>query len=239
MNKRQFGEGPIYTITNYFYWFFLGNVYFALLNIPFIFIFITFALNPQPGFALLFVLASIPIGPALIALLSSMGKIVREQDINFTKFFFKAYKTNFIEGIFYWMLYIFALTIIYFDITYFKTNFNSRLLLILVQVLGVFIVSWGLFIFPIVSRFYFKIKDLLRISLKYFLKNIHIALANVAIVGILGYMVFKISYLMLIIASLICFVIMFLEKGVLNDIEESLAENQKDNDGNKDKPIQL
>lgn len=239
MNNRQFGEGPMYTITNYIYWFLLGNIYFALLNIPFIFIFITFALNPQPGFSLLFLLVSIPVGPALMALLSSMGKIVREQDINFTKFFFKAYKTNFIEGIFYWMLYVFVLTIIYFDIVFVKTNFNSRLLLILVQVLGIFIVALGLFILPIVSRFYFKVKDLLRISLKYFLKNIHIAIANLVVAGILIYMVFKISYLMLVIASLICFMIMYFEKGVLNDIEESLAESQKDKDGDKDNLIQL
>ncbi|GAA0181222.1 hypothetical protein SH2C18_37830 [Clostridium sediminicola] len=238
MNKRQFGEGPIFTITNYLYWFLLGNIYFVLLNIPFIFIFITFMLNPQPGFTLFFLLASIPIGPALIALLSSMGKIVREKDINFTKFFFKAYKTNFFEGIFYWLLYIITLTIVYIDIIYVKTNFNSKILLILAQILGVFVVSLGLFIFPIISRFYFKVKDLLRISIKYFIKNIHIALTNLGIVVILGYMVFKISYLMLVIASLICFAIMYLEKGILNDIEENLETIQNDKDEDKDNLLQ-
>ena len=28
-SKREFGEGPIYTITNYIFWFFLGNLYFS------------------------------------------------------------------------------------------------------------------------------------------------------------------------------------------------------------------
>lgn len=43
--KREFGEGPIYTITNYIYWFFLGNLYFLLLNIPLLFILIVLLSN--------------------------------------------------------------------------------------------------------------------------------------------------------------------------------------------------
>src|ERR1035437_608174 len=102
-SKREFGEGPIYTITNYIFWFFLGNLYFLLLNIPLLFILIVLLSNgtnslPE-GFTTIIVLCCIPIGPAATALLSVMGKLIREKDINITKDFFKAYKTNFFQSL--------------------------------------------------------------------------------------------------------------------------------------------
>ena len=44
---------------------------------------------------IILMLSSIPIGPALTALLSLMGKLTREGDIDVTKDFFEAYKVNF------------------------------------------------------------------------------------------------------------------------------------------------
>ena len=75
-SKREFGEGPLYTITNYIFWFFLGNLYFLLLNIPLLFMFLVLLTNgtnalPQ-GFTTIIILCCIPIAPAATALFSVM-----------------------------------------------------------------------------------------------------------------------------------------------------------------------
>jgi hypothetical protein len=36
-SKGEYYEGTLYTIANYLLWFFLGNLYFVLLNIPLLF----------------------------------------------------------------------------------------------------------------------------------------------------------------------------------------------------------
>ena len=63
-SKREFGEGPLHTITNYIFWFFLGNLYFFLLNIPLIFVLIVVLSNGgqqfHPGLFLLLFYAVYP-----------------------------------------------------------------------------------------------------------------------------------------------------------------------------------
>jgi uncharacterized membrane protein YesL len=231
MKKREFGEGPLYVITNYVYWFLLGNIYFLLLNIPFLFVLMAYIMKPVEGFAILFFITSVLIGPAFLALLSSMGKIVRDKDIQFTKHFFKAYKSNFLEGIFYWILYSVIIMILYFDITFVSTNYNSILMIRIVQIVAIFFISYGLFVFPIVARFYFKTKDILRISSKYFIRKIHIAISNTVITIALIYLAFTFNILILFVFSIICFSIMFFQNNVLLEIENSLKEN-KDKDKN-------
>ena len=57
-----------------------------------------------PWFTSIIIICCIPIGPAATALLSVMGKLIREKDINITKDFFKAYKANFFQSLFFWTL---------------------------------------------------------------------------------------------------------------------------------------
>ncbi|SHH79295.1 YesL family protein [Clostridium grantii] len=232
MKKREFGEGPIYVLTNYIFWFLLGNIYFLLLNIPFIFVFTLYLMNPVEGYTFLFFLSSIPIGPAFLALLSTMGKIVREKDVNLTSHFFGAYKKNFFEGIFYWILFILFIMIVYFDLLFVNSNYSSAILTRVVQILGLFVIAFGLFVFPIVSRFYFRAKDTLKIAIKYFVKKVHIAITNVVIAGGLVYLAFKINILIIFIFSIIAYCIMFLQNPVLQEIEDSIE--NKENKGNKE-----
>lgn len=100
-SKREFGEGPIYTITNDLIWFFWGNFYFLLLNIPLLFVLTVLLSNgakaPSEEFIQIMIICCIPIGPATTALLSVMGKLIREKDIHITRDFFKAYKSNFVQ----------------------------------------------------------------------------------------------------------------------------------------------
>jgi len=230
MNKKnEFGEGLIYTITNYIWWFLLGSFYFALTNILFIFVcFITNALGTSL-FNLMTVISLIPTGPALVALFSVMGKLVRENDVNMTKDFFKAYRQNFSEALFYWILLLIILVIIYSDIIYINKNvqfmtfkfiiISAKFILITVACI---LVSVVFYILPIVSRFYFTKKDVIKISFYYALKKIHITILNWSCLIILSYLSMKLSgpILLFFFWSVFCYLIMFNEKSILADLEE-------------------
>jgi hypothetical protein len=164
-HKREFGEGPIYTITNYILWFLMGNIYFLLLNLPLLYLLLVLLSNGKSalpeGFGIVFSLCLIPMGPAATALYSVMGKLVREKDVNVTRDFFKAYKTNFLQSLFFWTLGILLINLLAFDVRVLISYNYPRILIYILFVIIAFIFILGLYVFPIISRFYLKSKDVL------------------------------------------------------------------------------
>lgn len=225
--KREFGEGPINTITNYILCFLLSNFYFLLMNIPLVYITIILVANgknPLPsGFGVIVLLCCIPIGPAVTALCSTMGKLVREKDIVVTKTFFKAYKQSFLQSLFLWTLELIILVSAYVNLNYFVSNIIS----IFIYVVIIYIIIIGLYAFPIVSRFYLKSKDVLKLSIYYTFKKINITILNAATIVLAGFISSKISvFASLFIMSITCYIIMYNLQKVFPEIEEKL---QSDN----------
>lgn len=225
--KREFGEGPINTITNYILCFLLSNFYFLLMNIPLVYITIILVANgknPLPsGFGVIVLLCCIPIGPAVTALCSTMGKLVREKDIVVTKTFFKAYKQSFLQSLFLWTLELIILVSAYVNLNYFVSNIIS----IFIYVVIIYIIIIGLYAFPIVSRFYLKSRDVLKLSIYYTFKKINITILNAATIVLAGFISSKISvFASLFIMSIPCYIIMYNLQKVFPEIEEKL---QSDN----------
>ena len=100
--SRSITDRPIYTIVRYLYYFFLTNFYFIVCNLLFFIVF--YLADFVFENILLFYITLIPMGPTITAVLSSMGKLVREKDLHPTKDFFIAYKTNFIRSK-YWIVW--------------------------------------------------------------------------------------------------------------------------------------
>jgi uncharacterized membrane protein YesL len=226
-HKREFGEGPIYTITNYILWFLMGNIYFLLLNIPLLYLLLVLISNGKStlpdGFAIVFSLCCIPMGPAATALFSVMGKLVREKDINITRDFFKAYKANFLQSLFIWTLGILVIIILASDVRIIFAYNYPRILIYILYVFIAFIFILGLYALPIISRFYLKSKDVLKFSAYYAIKKIHITIMNIFSFVIVGFVFFKITtFIILFISSIICYMIMFYEQKILLEIEEKL-----------------
>ncbi|MGV8982023.1 DUF624 domain-containing protein [Clostridium sp.] len=226
--KREFGEGPLYTIADYLIWFLLGNLYFILLNIPLVivlFLLIANGSNPLPqGIAYILIICCIPIGPAITALLSVMGRLIREKDISITKDFFKAYKINFFQSLFFWTLETIIISILYIDIKFFISSSYPRVLTVFIFiVLGlIFLVS--LHVFPIISRFYFNKKDILKISAYYTIRKFNITILNFAILLLVIFIFFRIStFIFVFIFSITCYAIMFYEQKILLEIEEKFV----------------
>ena len=229
--KREFSQGVIFTIFNYVWWFLLGNFYFWILNIPFIFValgLINYG-TVDEYMIIILMLSSIPIGPALTALLSLMGKLTREGDIDVTKDFFKAYKVNFLDSVFFWTLGIIILTLAWIELLYFNSNSSLTLVKIIPTIIILICIAMWFHIFPIISRFYLKKKDVLALASTYMIKKIYVCIISSAAVFILWIIFIKIKFVVILplfLVSVICYLIMLMEKSMLIDIEEKY--NNKD-----------
>jgi len=231
-SKIEFGEGPIYTITNYIFWFFLGNLYFLLLNIPLLFILLVLLSNGTkalpPGFTSIIIVCCIPIAPAATALLSIMGKLIREKDLKLTQDFFKAYTANFFQSLFFGCLEIIIMFILSIDIRYLISSSYPRFFIVFVFVVFAFIFSMSLYVFPLISRFYLSTKDILKTAAYYTIKKFHITILNLSTFLVVGFIFFRVhTFVLLFMCSIICYLLMYYQQKILLEIEEKLKKNSE------------
>ncbi|WP_026881750.1 DUF624 domain-containing protein [Clostridium akagii] len=233
--KRQFSEGLIFAISNYFFWLLLGNLYFWIMNIPYIFVAMTMSMNGNIQINVILILSLIPMGPALTALLSVMGKLTREGDINLTKYFFKAYKENVFDSLFFWTLGLAILFVIKIDMILISSNFHLYFINIFLKIIAVICIALAFYIFPIISRFHLKKRDIIRLSFEYLIKKIHVCIISFGVI----YFLWKISnntfqaVMILFSVSIITYVIMYLQKSVLKEIEDRLKNKDESKLGNE------
>lgn len=222
--KREFGEGIIFTISNYIWWFLLANIYFWILNIPLIIVTFSMVISGDYNMNLLLILSLLPLGPALTALFSVMGKLTREGDVNVTKDFFKAYKMNFFESLFFWTFELGIILILWTEIKFVNSNGTLYYLGIIPRLMLFIFMILTLYIFPILSRFYLKRKDVLRLSILYLFKKIYFGIFYIAAFCVLWFTLSKTSGALVILffVSIMGYFIMFLEKGMLQEIEENI-----------------
>ena len=88
--QREFYDKPLFSLLNHISWLLLGGIYFILLNIPLIFFFTVTSIDINQFSIVLLFICLIPFGLALGALYSTMGEIIREKDISFSSYFFRA-----------------------------------------------------------------------------------------------------------------------------------------------------
>lgn len=226
MNKNvMFGEGPIFTISNYFFWFLLGNLYFWIMNIPYIFVSLVMSLSGKVEINVILILSLLPMGPALAALFSIMGKLIREKEISITKDFFKAYRTNFFDSLFFWTLEIVILTIIKLDMIIVSTNAHLYFFNIILKIVSVICLALLVYIFPIITRFHLSKRDIMKLAFEYLIKKIYIFIIVFAIVYLLWTIsnnIFQ-SVASLFSISIITYIIMYLEKNSIEEIEHKLS----------------
>lgn len=225
--QTEFYEKPIFTIINYIYWFFMSNLYFLILNFPLIFVIMAAPsnrINALPaGYIIAVFICFIPIGPALTALFSLMGKLSREKDINVTRDFFKAYKINFKPPLILWTLEMTIIVSLFIDVKLLASLHMPKIISFLMYLLIAMIISIGLHAFPILSRFNMKYKDIVRTAGYYTFKKLNNTVLNLAVIIVVGFAFIKIStFIFLFSSSISCFLIMHFEQKILLEIEKDL-----------------
>lgn len=244
--KREFGEGPIFTITNYIFWFMAGSFYFAICNILLILTFLALAAaDPQQAtnggadfsFLTMLLISAIPAGPAITALLSAMGKLVRDKDVSITKDYFRAYKENFKQSLFIWVIELAAIGILMIDLYFFSRQSYGTFLVPFIYAIGIVIIAMGLFAFPIISRFHMKTKDVIRLSFYYSIVKFKITFLNIAAIIIAAFVAYRFSITIIFVSCAVCYLLMYYQKDLFKELENQFKdsngtdENKEDNSG--------
>lgn len=220
---KKLGEGLLFTISNYLWWFILSNFYFILLNLPLtilIFCLLTgVIINPTPW---LVALCCIPMGPSLTALLGAMGKLVREKDVNITHDFFRIYKNSFKQSLFYGTMVIIALLAIYVDIQYTLLS-GHKILVYFFYGLSLFILQAGINALCIISRFYLKTSVIFKVSCGYTIGYFKTSFINLCLlITAVGVFYKKPGFSIMFLISVFCFCLMYNNNIILKNIEEKL-----------------
>ncbi|WP_186578222.1 YesL family protein [Aquibacillus kalidii] len=219
--SKPITDRPIYVAMRYMYVFLLINIYFLLCNITFIVVY--FLADFTFENILLFYLTLIPAGPAIAAVLSSMGRFIREREISPTLDYWKAYKRNFGISMRYWFIQLTVMFILVVDFYYATRNINaaSPLFLILLFICGMIM----MYAFPILTRFEVKMKNLFLISIYSNFKYFKTTLLNATSIISFGFIFYYIpSISSLFAVSLICFFIMFNLQSPFIQMEREMTE---------------
>jgi|SRR5690625_1442276 len=199
-------DRPIYTFTRYVYYFFIINLYFFLSNILFFIVF--YAAEFVFENILLFYVTLIPMGPSIVAVLATMGKLICEGEVNPTSEYFKTYKMNVLPALKYWLIQLTIMLILSVDIFYSvnRSNIFSPLFLILL-IVCLFIMSYA---FPIIARFEVKIKNVFTIAIYANFKFPKTTLLNITTIVAFGFIYYHVPGLStLFIVSLTGFFLMY------------------------------
>ena len=226
--QREFYDKPLFSLLNHISWLLLGGLYFILLNIPLIFFYTVTSVDINQFSIILLFICLVPFGLALGALYSTMGEIIREKDISFSSYFFKAYKNNFKSNLKLWFLELILLTIFFVDYQYFYLNMPTKGLHIIFLILGIFVLILGLYAFPINCRFNVKLKDLIILSFYYSIKRFHITLLKIVITLLAFFIVSKIhAILVLFIPSILCYVLTIYDMPIFTELEQRFLSQNK------------
>lgn len=222
-NKNDIHNNKIYTGSTYITNFFITNFWFLVMISPLILYIYTFEGNLSTPIILLL---SILTGPAVTTLFSIMGKLLREGEIAPTKDFFRFYKINFLQSLLVGVILNIGISVAYFDMEYFSSSGN-QIFSVFFMILVVLVILLAMYIYPIISRYNIRIGYLIKLSITLLIKKIYISISCISIiiivVGILR--ITRLSLIALLFgASIICYLIMKIERKMIDELEEEIKE---------------
>lgn len=218
-NKNDVFNNKVYIGTTYITNFFITNFWFLIMILPLVLYMYKFEGNISMPIMLLL---SILLGPAVTALLSIMGKLLREGEIAPTKDFFHFYKLNFLQSLLVGVILNIAISIAYFDMDYFSLSGSKSFSYFFLALLAL-VIMLSMYIYPIISRYNIRIGHLFKLSINLLIKKIYISLTCISII-IIVFGILRISRLssiaLLFGASIICYLIMRIERKMIDELEE-------------------
>ncbi|OOM82470.1 hypothetical protein CLPUN_01720 [Clostridium puniceum] len=222
-NKNDILNNKVYIGAAYITNFFITNFWFLVMLLPLILYMYKFEGNISMPIMLLL---SILMGPAITTLFSVMGKFLREGEISPTKDFFHFYKLNFFQSLLVGIILNIAISITYFDMDYFSSSGN-QIFSYFFLILLVLVIMISMYIYPIISRYNIRIGYLFKLSINLLIKKIYISLSCISIIVIV-FGILRITRLSLIAllfgASIICYLIMRIERKMIDELEEGIKE---------------
>lgn len=224
--EKDFNQSMSFKFINYIVYFLLSNFYFIICNIPLVYMLLVFDGRFTLEFNVLLFVSLIPFGPSFTAVLTVMGKIIREKKVKVTKEYFKGYKSGFLQSIVVWLIELTIIAVLLGDVYIFKKQGVPSIFITILYVLLILTIMAGLYAFPIISRFYLKLKDIVRMSAIYTLIKIKITIFNVICLTVFLFIIYNLTASGLFIGiSLFSFAIMYNEKSLLMEMEDTINKN--------------
>lgn len=221
MFNNLFNFEKIFDAFNYVFWFFLLNLFFMLFNIPLILFIIFIGISNVFNYFPLFLICLLPTMPAFTVLLYCMNKIIENKDLNIIKDFVNGLKLNFKQGFLIWFFEIIILLILYFNIRFFSTIKYNLVLVCLFYAISTILIAVTPFIFILISKFKMKSIDILRTSFILCFTRPILTITNL-LLFIVILILFEITpgTTVLFISSLLSFSLMFINRSLLNELED-------------------
>lgn len=221
LTNKNIINSQFYKLLRYGYFFLVTNLLFLLANLLFLFVFISFP--PKLENSVIYLVALLPMGPALTALFFSMGQLVRTGDLAPVKDFFRAYRANFWLSMKYWVLQLILSAIMIIDAIYFYQR-DWLILAIVFLILFLLVCLFSLVGFPLLATFEIQLKSLYQATVvviwQYALKQLMNLLTIVAF--FITFWAFP-SELFLFLFSLIAFYLMRQNQSMFETLAEQFS----------------
>lgn len=219
--NKDFYDKPIYSVTNYIFWFLLGSVYLFLCNILLILFLTVTSANPDTFNLLSLFIALLPVGPSIGALASTMREILKERHVSFSSYFFNSYKNNFKSTMKLWTIILMLLFLMFIDFQLCYLNLTKTGLYIIFVILGAYIAILSLYAIPISCKFELKIKDIFILSAYYSIRKLPITILKIVLILGCCFLALRIpSLLAIFLPSIVCYIVSYYDNMILDDIEE-------------------
>lgn len=226
MAKEDFIDNKLYTITSYIWYFAAGAFLFSICSVFLILTVLVYGDKLFTDGIIYFVISLSLDGPAVAALLSVMGRLLREKEITIVKDYFKDYKNNFLQALSISVVLSILLAFVSHDLSILKSSTSAIMRPLLFASLFIPLII-SLYVFPIICRFYISLKDAVKLSIYYSVKNFKITILIISVLTLEYLLMNLISIFMaFILSSLICYIVMYYEKDVLKEIEGKIKHNE-------------
>lgn len=187
--------------------------------------------------SLLWVLLIIPvftIGPATTAMYYCMVKVIRRERGYLMREFFSSFKSNFKTGALTSIIIALMCFIIIFDLKWAREvqGIPGFLLVSVFNSILFLVTCTAIYVFPILSRFKIKTKQLLKTSLFMAMKHLPSTILIAIIIAVFAISTYLIPILFMLTPGLCCLVVSFLYERILKkympEKSEDAEENSKD-----------
>ena len=174
---------------------------------------------------LLTILCSIPVitaGPAIIALFTTVIRMVRNEDGSLVRDYFRAFSANLKLGILFWIFLLICMGLLYFD--YLAAQAYAPVMSPVIAAMGVLVLAVSFYIFGLLARY----ADTLKVTIKkaiflavgYFPRTLAMTAFFMAFwVLSIRYIQFGAPILLMFGLSLPCYVCAILMNGIFTQLE--------------------
>ncbi|MDL0436449.1 MULTISPECIES: DUF624 domain-containing protein [unclassified Niallia] len=226
--KKEFGEGILFTFTNYVYSLLLANFLFVSVNAVFIFFFM--ALEPSFSNILIYMIALIPTGPAISGLLYVLEKLLRTKEAITVSDYFYGYKTNIKNTLLLWCMILAVFSVLLIDLQYLNQTalLIEQLISIVLYILFLLAVLISINMLILNAKFEFRKKDIFKLSIFYSFAHVKASLGNIFILLLIVFVTMLTSdFILLFVASIIGLLLIKNARRLLTDVEATFIKRDK------------